>query len=74
MDQVHPSPPPLRPSAGIIDMKCSDNEAHINITIPVVMLSKLDGDPLQKSIADGRKGKLWGSSNFLSSFYAEIIL
>ncbi|KAM7465547.1 hypothetical protein LguiB_013109 [Lonicera macranthoides] len=39
-------------------MRCSDNEAHINVTIPVVMLSKLDGDPLQKSIADGRKVEL----------------
>ncbi|KAM7461584.1 hypothetical protein LguiA_029705 [Lonicera macranthoides] len=43
---------------GILDMRCSDNEAHINVTIPVVMLSKLDGDTLQKSIADGRKVEL----------------
>lgn len=41
--------------ADIVEMSCSEKTA-LNISIPIVMISKLGGDSLIKSLSAGAKG------------------
>ncbi|CAI9117346.1 OLC1v1018722C1 [Oldenlandia corymbosa var. corymbosa] len=42
----------------LIEMGCSDKDADLKITIPVVMISKSGGEALKKSMSDGRSVEL----------------
>lgn len=44
--------------AGLDEMACSKNETDLNITIPVVMISKFGGDILGKAVEAGNRGNL----------------
>ena len=39
-------------------MGCSKNDTDLNIRIPVVMIQRSGGDILNKSMGDGKTGKL----------------
>ncbi|KAK4489124.1 hypothetical protein RD792_004918 [Penstemon davidsonii] len=43
---------------GLAEMGCANNDTALNITIPVVMISKLGGEELNKSMARGVKVEL----------------
>lgn len=38
-------------------MVCSDSDPGLNISIPVMMISKQGGEFLNKSLGDGQKGE-----------------
>ena len=40
---------------GLVQMACG-NDTTLNISIPVITISKSGGDELKKSMANGRKG------------------
>ncbi|KAK6914396.1 Peptidase A22B, signal peptide peptidase, partial [Dillenia turbinata] len=42
-------------AADLAEMVCSKNDTSLNITIPVVMITKSGGEAIKKSIADGNK-------------------
>ncbi|XP_018824430.1 signal peptide peptidase-like 3 isoform X1 [Juglans regia] len=43
---------------GLSEMDCSDSDAALNISIPVIMISKSGGEALNKSMGDGLKVEL----------------
>lgn len=39
------------------EMVCSNSDTALNISIPVIMISKSGGEALNKSMGDGQKGE-----------------
>ncbi|XP_074264195.1 signal peptide peptidase-like 3 [Silene latifolia] len=42
----------------LVDMSCSKNDTNLNITIPVVMIQKSDGDTVNKAFESGKRVEL----------------
>lgn len=52
-----PVPSSLRTCIDLVEMGCPENDTALNITIPVVMVSKSGGEEINKSMAGGEKGR-----------------
>lgn len=48
----------LRFLADLLEMGCSDNDKNLNVTIPVLMISKSGGEVIKNSMSDGHSGEL----------------